>query len=92
LADLVGLAADATLDDEIAVVRVALRRALMALHSDELSSEETAHLVPAVFAGARTVARLLREQKLLSGESADSLMSELSSALDELSAEWGVQL
>lgn len=73
-------------------MRVALRRSLMALVSGDLTSEETAHLVPLVFGGARTVAKLLRDKKVISGESADSLMNELASALDELSAEWGVKL
>jgi hypothetical protein len=41
---------------------------------------------------ARTIARLLRDQRALSGKAADGIVAAIAQALDELSTEWGVQL
>lgn len=83
---------DQSIDGEIKVVRVALRRALRVLDDDAADPALVAALVPLVFAGGRTVARLLRDRKLLSGEDGETVMRELSDALEELGAEWGVSL
>lgn len=83
---------DQSLDSEIKVVRVALRRALRVLEDDAADPALVAALVPLVFAGGRTVARLLRDRKLLSGEDGETVMREMSDALDDLAAEWGVKL
>jgi len=83
---------DGEIDGEIKVVRVALRRALRILEDDDSDPALAAALVPLVYAGSRTVARLLRDKKILNGEDRDSVMRELSDALDELGSEWGIGL
>ncbi len=85
-------AADDSLDSEIGVVRVALRRALRVLQDEESDPAMVAALMPLIFAGGRTVARLLRDRRLLSGEDADTIMREMADALEELGADWGVNL
>ena len=94
LADLVSYAADMTIDDEIAVVRVALRRALSALNSPDPDSDVSfaldsfGRLAAVIFSGASTVARLLRARRALSGDAADGIAGAISQALDELSTDW----
>lgn len=83
---------DGSLDSEINVVRVALRRALAVLQDDGSDPEVVAALVPLVFAGGRTVARLMRDKRILSGEGSAAIMSELAEALETLGEEWGVEL
>ena len=85
-------AADDSLDSEIGVVRVALRRALRVLEDESADPLLVAALTPLVCAGGRTVARLLRDRRLLSGEDADTIMREMAEALDSLGEEWGVRL
>lgn len=85
-------AADDSLDSEIGVVRVALRRALRVLQDDGTDPATVAALTPLVYAGGRTVARLLRDRRLLSGEDADTIMREMADALEELGNDWGVNL
>lgn len=85
-------AADDSLDSEIGVVRVALLRSLRVLEDDGADPALVAALVPLVYAGGRTVARLLRDRKLLSGDDQASVMRELADALEELGAEWDVKL
>jgi len=41
---------------------------------------------------ASRIGRLLRDQRALSGESADGIAGAIATALDELSVEWGVEL
>jgi len=92
LADLVTYSADMTLDDEIGVTRIALRRALKALSAPApgqlLVLADFARLAAVVFQGGRTVARLLRDRRALSGEAADGIAGALAQAIDELSTEW----
>ena len=94
LADLVLYAADLTLADEIACTRVAVRRTLEFLDQGRGSLSESAYLRAAglVFQGARTIARLLRDQQALVGDSGDRLTAIFDAALDGLSAEWGIEL
>lgn len=92
LGALAAYAADDSLDAEIGVVRVALRRALRVLQDDDADPQLVAALTPLVFAGGRTVARLLRDRRLLSGEDADTVMRDMADALEELGAEWGIKL
>ena len=94
LADLVLYAADLTLADEIACTRVAVRRTLEFLGQERGSLSESAYLRAAglVFQGARTIARLLRDQQALVGDSGDRLTAIFDAALDSLSAEWGIEL
>lgn len=90
LADLVIHAANSTLDDEIALARVALRRLMNYLDKKrELPPNEMAAIAPHVFGGARSVARLLRDRRALSGDAADGLLGAIATALDELGSEWG---
>lgn len=93
LAALVAFAGDMTLDDEIGVTRVALRRALAALSAptDEttFALADFGRLAAVVFAGASTVARLLRARRALSGDAADGIAGAFAQALDELHTDWG---
>ena len=94
LAALVHFSGDMTLDDEIGVARVALRRALAALSAPEPNDSRTfvlsdfGRLAAVVFVGTSTVARLLRARRALSGDAADGIAGALAQALDELSTEW----
>jgi hypothetical protein len=93
LADLVACADDITLDDEIATTRVTLRRILALLSADgRLTAEDYARLATLALAGARTVARLLRDKRALSGDAADGLIGAVATALDELGTELGIDL
>ena len=94
LADLVAYAAEMTLADEIACTRVAVRRTLEFLSQGRGSLSESDYLRAAglVFQGARTMARLLRDQQALLGDSTDRLTAIFDAALDGLSEEWGIEL
>jgi hypothetical protein len=104
LADLVACADDLTLDDEIATTRVTLRRILSLITPDVRAVREPpqtnapmtpvdyARLATLALAGARTVARLLRDQRALSGEAADGIAGAIAQALDELGTELGLDL
>jgi hypothetical protein len=92
IADLVLCASDLSLDDEIALARVACRRLMSALSGPNLAPQEAATLAAVALGGTRTVARLLRDKRALSGEAADGIAGAIASALDELSTEWGVRL
>ena len=93
LADLVTLAGDPSLDDEIALARVALRRLFNFLNDeDDLTPREMGAIGPLIFTGTRAVAELLRHQRAISGEAADGISGAIAQALDELSTEWGVEL
>jgi len=94
LADLVDHVAELTLADEIACTRAAVRRTLEFLGQGRGSVSESDYLRAAglVFQGARTMARLLRDQQALLGDSTDRLTAIFDAALDELSEEWGIEL
>ncbi len=94
LADLVRHAAELTLDEEIACTRIAVRRTLEFLSEGRGALSEAVFLRAAglVFQGARTIARLLRDQQALLGGSTDQMKAVFDTALDALSAEWGVEL
>lgn len=83
---------DLTLDDEIALVRVTLRRLMNSLEGVDLEAEALSKLAPLAFYGARTVARLLRDQRALSGQAADGLLGALGQALDEVGSQMGLPL
>ena len=92
IADLVAYAVDMTLEDELAMVRVAVRRVMVKLKEEILLLEDFARLVKLVFGGAMTIARLLRAKRILSGESADSISAAIAIVLDELTAEFEMEL
>lgn len=90
LADLIAAGDDLALADEIAINRVLLQRLLAALETAD--AETLATIAPIILSGTRTIGRLLRDQRALSGEAADGIAGALAQALDELSTEWGVEL
>ena len=94
LTDLVIYAAEQSLDDEIACTRIAVRRTLEFLteRPDSMSERDFLRAAGLVFQGARTIARLLREQQALTGGSGDRLQAIFGAALDGLSEEWGIEL
>ena len=104
LADLLTYADDLTLDDEIACARVVLRRLLVLLDTAAiadfadpgaprpLTGTDLCRLFGLSLQAARTVARLLRDKRALTGEAADGISAAIAQALDELSTEWGIEL
>jgi hypothetical protein len=92
--------AEATdLDAEILIARLALRRTLAMLHTGTtlgdnrrpLHLEELVRLIGLAFQGVRTVARLLAIKNTL-GPGETLVTQAIYTALDELSAEWGIEL
>lgn len=93
LADLISYGGDGTLADEIALNRIMLRRLLILLQeANELSVSEVARIAALVFRGTEAVSALLRDERALSGEAADGIAGAIGQALDELSAELGLEL
>ena len=89
--------ASAALDDEIALQRQINERLLSLWDRLEgADADETPALqvkvAAALTSGTGRVARLLRDQRALSGQAADGLTAAIAHALDELSTEWGVAL
>lgn len=78
-------AGDVSLDEEIAMLRVAMRRVLEApidpARTLQLLSRATGQL-----------ATLMRAKRALSGDAADGLAGAFAKALDELSTELGIEL
>ena len=100
LADLAAHAGDTTLDAEIAITRIALRRILVMLltgltpgpHPHPLDAGDYARFIALAFQGAGAISRLLRVRQQLGGDQSDHILSFFDEALDELSAEWGIEL
>ena len=87
------------LDAEILIARLALRRTLAMLYTGAtlgegrrpLEPEEIPRLIGLTFQGVRTIARLLAVKHTLGA--GDSLFTTtMNEVLDELSAEWGIDL
>jgi len=78
-------AGDVSLDGEIAVLRVAMRRVLEA----DIDPAKTLQLLSR---GVGQLATLMRAKRALSGEAADGLADAFAKALDELSTELGIEL
>ncbi len=91
VADLVHLALDHSLDDEVAAVRVAVRRVMQQLH-EELTPTEYARLASAIFTGANTIARLVRTSRDLADDTADKFLKAIRQVLDEESGRWRAKL
>ena len=93
LADVRALSEDQTLNSELVLNRVFLRRLLVALQeSDELDPMQLAKLAPIIFRGTQAVARLLREERALNGDADDGVPQVIGQALDALSKELGLEL
>lgn len=91
LADLVAFADDLSLDDEIALARVILRR-LVALSQVNRDIDTIVKLASLALQATRTIARLLRDKRVICGEAADGIAGAIGQALDELSSEWSIDL
>lgn len=97
LALIASFLSDLTLTDEIWMQRVLNRRLLAHLNTtnEEGNSptiEELTKVAEALATGTGRVARLLRDQRALSGEAADGIADAISKALDELGSELGLPL
>jgi len=91
-ADLAALSAERSLEDEIGVARVTLRRVMAQMDQTPADSETLVKLGALVMTGARTIARLLRDERALTGKAADGIAGAIGQALDELSVELGLEL
>lgn len=87
IAALITHAENTSLDDELAITRVMLRRLMHHLKQPGIPPEELAAIAPLIFTGSRTVAKLLREISE-TGKTSDT-WSEI---LDQMSADLGIQL
>ena len=99
--DLAGLdegAIDTSLDQEIFLVRLALRRIQLMIvtgvtpgpRPQRLDFHDLAHCIRLTFQGTNTLSRLLRVRHDLPGN--DRFMEVMNQALDNLSEEWGIEL
>ena len=99
--DLAGLddgAIDTTLDGEILIIRIALRRLQRMIltgttpgpRPQRLGVHDYARFIGLTFQGANTLSRLLRVRHDLPGN--DRFMQVMDQALDALSEEWGIEL
>lgn len=78
-------ASDVSLDEEIGMLRICMRRVLEA----NIDHAKTLQLLSR---GAGQLARLMRAKRALSGDAADGLADAFAKALDELSTELGIDL
>ena len=98
LANLDEGAIDTTLDGEILIVRIALRRLQLMIvtgatpgpRPQRLGVHDYARFIGLTFQGTNTLSRLLRVRHDLPGN--DAFMSIMDAALDGLSKEWGIEL
>ena len=86
-ADLLTHAENTTLNDELAITRVMLRRLMFYLSDDnDLTPAEYAAIAPLVFTGSRTVAYILRE---IGQVGTSNIFGEV---LDHMAAELGIDV
>jgi len=84
---------DPSLDDEIALSRFVLRRVLSLLDTEYTSSTlDYVRVLREALNAVRTIARLLRDNRALSGKAADGISGAIAQALDELGTQWGYPL
>jgi len=76
---------DVSLDEEIGMLRVCMRRVLEA-------DIDPATSLQLLSRGVGELAKLMRAKRALSGEAADGLADAFAKALDELSTELGIDL
>jgi hypothetical protein len=94
------LAGDTTLDAEIVITRIALRRLLHMFQTgttpgpdpQPLTPQDYANVIGLAFRGCGTLSRLLRARRDLGGEQLDAFQAFMDKALDLLSEELGRQL
>ena len=94
------LAGATSLDAEIIIARVALRRLLHMFRTgttpgpdpQPLTAQDYVNVIGLAFRGCGTLSRLLRARKDLGGEGLDALQAVIDEVLDDLSEEWGRQL
>ncbi len=82
VADLIHLAIDHSLDDEVAAARVAVRRVMTQL-KEELSPAEYARLATVIFTGTSTIGRLFRTSHELADKRSRELIKAIVTVLDE---------
>jgi hypothetical protein len=100
IADLTTYALDTTLDAEIAITRLALRRVLGILltgvtpgpNPDPLTARDVARFAALALQAAGTISRLLHTRQTLPGARDAQMITFLDSVLDELGNEWGIEL
>lgn len=80
------------LKDEIALCRVLTGRLMRSLDDADIATDDVVKLSSIALRGAAVMSRLMKDQKVLSGQAADDLSSAIGQVLDQLSSEWGVQL
>jgi hypothetical protein len=91
LALIVQFCTDPTLDDEIAMQRVANLRLAEKL-SQVTDQELYVRMFEALSIGMGRMISLLRAKRALAGDAADGLLGAIGQALDELKTEFGVDL
>jgi hypothetical protein len=85
--------ASAPLAGEVDTARIMLRRLLGHLaRLGEPSTGELVALAPLVLGATRTIAHLLKDERVLQEAGEDPLQAAISAALDALGEEWGVEL
>ena len=91
-------AIDTSLDEEILIIRIALRRLQLMIVTgttlgpspQRLDAHDYARFIGLTFQGTNTLSRLLRVRHDLPGN--DRFMQVMDDALDALSEEWGIEL
>ena len=87
---------DPTLDDELWLQRVLnqrlFRKSAEAAEGGPIALELLVKVAEALTRGTGRVARLLRDQRALSGAAADGISGAIATTLDEISTELGVKL
>ena len=91
IADMVDMAIDESLDDELAATRIAVRRVLQQLKK-ELSPDVYAHMAGLIFRGTNTVARLLKTKRSLSDELEGEFITCIGEALNGIGTEYDLDL
>ena len=80
------------LSDEIALCRVLAGRLMGALHAPDVDNDGLVRLAGMALRSANVTARLLRANQVITGEAQDDLAGAIGNVLDQLSAQWGVEL
>jgi hypothetical protein len=100
LADLATHASGASLEDEMAITRIAIRRIFGMLVTGQtpgpnprpLEALDYARFVGLAFRGAGTISRLLRANHAVGGDQPTEFEQMMDVALNQLGAQWGLEL